>query len=436
MKRPLLILVILYPLVFYQSSQLFAIDRPVRTVLIDPGHGGKDPGAVGRRNMEKDIVLSVSLKLGELINQYMPEVNVVFTRKTDVFIGLNERANIANRNNADLFISIHCNGAGNRSAIGSETFVMGNDKSESNLAVAMKENASIYFEQDYQDIYDGFDPSKPETHIIFSLFQHQYLNQSLKFASLVQDQFRDRIRRVDRGVKQGPFWVLHRTAMPAVLVELGFITNEDEEQFMASNEGQNLLASAIFRAFRDYKNSQDQLALGTNASKPLSAEHAPANPRSPNQSQPQTDPRQEPRIQAQPRHQNQPENNPATQVQPQPQAKAQFESPAEPKVETTPAVAQTSKPATTRPDVVFKVQFLSSEKSLPPNSPQFKGLENVENYLHLGLFRYTVGNEPTLEAASQLQSRVRKQGFRDAFIVAFVNGKRSTIQEAQKLVGL
>jgi len=407
---------------------VYGHSRAVRTVVIDPGHGGKDPGAVGRRNMEKDIVLSISVKLGELINQYMPDVNVVFTRETDVFVGLNERANIANRNNADLFISIHCNGSGNRAAYGSETFVMGYDKSESNLAVAMKENASIFFEENYQDIYEGFNPNKPETHIIFSLFQHQYINQSLKFASLVQDQFRERAHRVDRGVKQGPFWVLHRTAMPAVLVEVGFLTNEEEEVFMASNGGQNILASAIFRAFRDYKNAQEQLLANSIPREPLVVQQQPAPtpavtqaPSSKVPTAPQSQ-EQRPRNVAEGINAPAPENKQAENNESLASNEATSALPVGNATEVVSAV-------------VFKVQFLSSERILPLNSPLFKGLRNVEHYHHMGLFRYTVGNEPTLTAAHKLQASVRGQGFRDAFVVAFINGERATIQAAQKLLG-
>ncbi len=428
-----MLFVVFFPLVlFFSQHTLVGLDRPVNTVVIDPGHGGNDPGAVGRQSLEKDVNLTVSLKVGELINQYFPDVKVIFTRKTDVFVGLNERAQVANRNDADLFISIHCNGAGNRSVQGSETFVMGNDKNQSNLAVAMKENASIYFEDDYQDIYDGFDPNKPETHIIFSLFQHQYITQSLKAASLIQDQFRDKSRRLDRGVKQGPFLVLHRTSMPAVLIELGFITNEDEEKFMISNEGQNNLASSIFRAFRDYKNSQDQLALSNTAQMSQSAAPAHSNNQGYAQNQP-----------------TQPKENYSTRPQPLAHPQIQNPSPSEPQHEAQtqqgaqqlqirePSLPMDSNPRTDRkmPNVVFKVQFYSSDKLLAKDSPLFKGLKNVGNYRHAGLFRYTVGNDQNHKAAIQLQANVRNLGFKDAFVVAFINGERATVQEAQKLLG-
>jgi len=412
-------------MIFNHPCKLYGHSRAVRTVVIDPGHGGRAPGAIGRNNMEKDIALAISLKLGELINQYIPDVNVVFTRKTDIDVGLQQRADIANRNNADLFISIHCNGAGNRSAHGSETFVMGYDKSQSNLAVAMKENADIYYEEDYEDIYGDFDPNKPETHIIFSLFQHQYLNQSLKMASLIQDQFRERSRRVDRGVKQGPFWVLHKTAMPAVLVEVGFITNEEEEKFMASNEGQNILASAIFRAFRDYKNYQDKSLANTIPTEPIVFQETPVAipPINPN---PQA--KDEPSIKkeqvlvdvATEKVSDLPKNDNETHSRPE-----TISNPVNQIIE---EVTNSNK------NVVFKVQFLSSERVLPQNSPLFKGLRNVDNYHYLGMYRYTVGNEPDFGSATNLQRTVRTHGFRDAFVVAFINGERATIQDAQKLL--
>jgi N-acetylmuramoyl-L-alanine amidase len=415
-------------MIFNHPCKLYGHSRAVRTVVIDPGHGGRAPGAIGRNNMEKDIALAISLKLGELIKQYIPDVNVVFTRKTDIDVGLQQRADIANRNNADLFISIHCNGAGNRSANGSETFVMGYDKSQSNLAVAMKENADIYYEEDYEDIYGDFDPNKPETHIIFSLFQHQYLNQSLKMASLIQDQFRERSRRVDRGVKQGPFWVLHKTAMPAVLVEVGFITNEEEEKFMASNEGQNMLASAIFRAFRDYKNYQDKSAANTIPQEPLVYQQ-------PSEPLPSANTVSEAASQTKSEVVKEEDNTQKKEtITPEEIVEEKQSKPEEPVYKESPINQTTSVVIDNKPNVVFKVQFLSTGKLLKSNSPEFKGLRNVDNYHYLGMYRYTVGNEPDFDSATNLQRTIRTQGFRDAFVVAFINGERATIQDAQKLL--
>ncbi len=229
------------------------LKNKVHVVVIDAGHGGKDPGAVGSFAKEKDIALGIALKLGKYIEENFEDVRVIYTRDTDVFIPLFDRADIANKANADLFISIHANSSVKNYVYGCETFVMGEHKNQSNFEVAKTENNVITLEEDYSTKYEGFDPNSIESYIIFSLMQRTYLNQSLKFASKVQDEFREKARRVDRGVLQAGFLVLWRTTMPSVLIETGFISHPDEEKYLSSQTGQDYLASAIFRAFRDYK---------------------------------------------------------------------------------------------------------------------------------------------------------------------------------------
>ena len=231
----------------------------LKTVIIDAGHGGKDSGALGRNHEEKDIVLAVALKVREYLNQYLPHVKVIMTRDKDVFVPLNERAQIANKSNADLFVSIHANSIRNPRIFGAETFVLGLHRSKENLEVAKKENSVIVLEDDYRTKYEGFDPNSTESYIIFELMQNVYLDQSIGFASAVQDQFEQRVGRHNRGVKQAGFLVLRETSMPGVLVELGFLSNRNEERFMASEQGEVYLASAIFRAIRDYKERYDAL---------------------------------------------------------------------------------------------------------------------------------------------------------------------------------
>ncbi len=226
-------------------------------VVIDAGHGGKDPGALGSKAREKNINLAVALKTGNYITSYLNDVRVIYTRSDDTFIGLAERTAIANRHKADLFISIHSNAMDDKRFTGAETYVLGHTNDEANLKVAMKENSVITFEQDYQTKYAGFDPNSAESYIIFSLMQNTYLKQSTEFATLVQDQFRERVGRKDRGVRQAGFQVLRENAMPSVLIELAFITNPDEEKFLMSEQGQDYMASAIFRAFREYKQTID-----------------------------------------------------------------------------------------------------------------------------------------------------------------------------------
>ncbi len=226
----------------------------IQTVVLDAGHGGKDGGAVGKQGKEKDITLAVAKKTGEYIKQNYPDVKVVYTRTTDVFVELMERARIANSNNADVFISIHCNSVANASKTnGVETFIMGEHRNNANLDVAKRENASILYENDAMDNYDGFDPNSTEAYIAFSFLQSEYKQRSLEFAELVQNELVYKAKRGDRGVQQAGFLVLYKTAMPSILIELGFISNPDEEQYMMSGDGQDRLASAIYRAFGKYK---------------------------------------------------------------------------------------------------------------------------------------------------------------------------------------
>ena len=228
------------------------------TVVIDAGHGGKDPGAVGKRAKEKDVTLSVALMTGNYIKQNCPDVNVVYTRSSDVFVSLLRRAQIANEKNADMFISIHCNANASTQPCGVETFVMGEHRNAANLEVAKLENAAIMYEDNAQEDYNGFNPNSTEAYIMLNFFQSEYKNASLDMAERIQNQLVKRVGRKDRGVQQAGFLVLYKTAMPSVLVEIGFLSNPTEESFLNSKDGQTYIASAIYRAFRDYKNAYDK----------------------------------------------------------------------------------------------------------------------------------------------------------------------------------
>ena len=234
-----------------------AIDRPtanaVDTIVIDAGHGGKDPGTHGQSVKEKDVALKIALKVGGYIEKNMPGVKVVYTRKTDTYLALDERAAIANKAKADLFICIHANAVPREEIYGTETYVMGLHKSEGNLDVAKRENAVILLDNNYEQRYEGFDPNSPESYILFSLAQSAFQESSLKFAEKIESQFKNRLGRKSHGVKQAGFWVLWRTAMPSVLIEVGFLTNKKEEKFLGDTNGQDLIASGIYRAFKDYK---------------------------------------------------------------------------------------------------------------------------------------------------------------------------------------
>ncbi len=397
----MLIIVVAIPLLAFAPGEArVKASAAVRTVVIDPGHGGRDFGAIGRHSREKDIALAISLKLGEYINAHLPEVEVIFTRNRDVFVPLHERAQIANDSKADLFISVHCNSSTNSRAAGTETFVMGLHRSQANLEVARRENKSILYEDDYLETYDGFDPNSPEANIIFSLYQNAYLEQSLRMAALVQDQFRERARRIDRGVKQAGFLVLYQVTMPGILVEAGFISNAREEQYLLSESGQAHIASAIFRAFRDYKEEQDGLLL---ASAAYASERA---------------------------HSNQGRTV-------QESVGTHKDSASDEEINEVLADQEEQKPDTAgenerelSSDVVFRVQFASTSEKRSHDDPAFAGLEGVSYYFHEELYKYTVGNESTLDAATSLQRKVQEAGFKDAFVVAFLNEERISAQEA------
>jgi N-acetylmuramoyl-L-alanine amidase len=356
----------------------------VRTVVIDAGHGGHDSGCHGSASYEKNVALSVSLKLGKLIETNFPDVKVIYTRKTDVFVELYRRAQIANENKADLFICIHCN-SGPKTAFGAETFVMGLHKSDDNLNVARRENAVILKEDNYEKKYDGFDPNSPEANIIFSLYQNAFLTQSLYFAERVQHEFRTHANRFNRGVKQAGFLVLYRTTMPSVLIETGFLTNHEEERFLKSEAGQHKMAVSILRAFSSYKNWID----GVQENRKLIVPEL------------QTD--QELRDELLSRKESQAEQ-----------------------------ARDTSELASN--EIVFRVQVLSSPEKIALNSPRFKGRDDVWEYRSNNLYKYTVGSYGKLEDALKLQTEMKKTGYNDAFIVAFRNNQRISLQEASSTV--
>ena len=227
------------------------------TVVLDAGHGGKDPGAVGKFSQEKDLNLSLVLKVGALLKEQYPDLNIVYTRSTDVFIPLQTRADIANKNNADLFISIHTNASENKNSKGVETFILGTEKAEKNLDVAMRENAVMKLESDYKTTYQGFDPNSIDSYIMFELMQNNFMDQSLQFATQVQKHFVGHLNRSDRGVQQASFWVLLKTACPAILFEMGFISNAEEEKFLNADTTMDMMATALVNAFAAYTHRQE-----------------------------------------------------------------------------------------------------------------------------------------------------------------------------------
>ena len=329
-------------------------------VVIDAGHGGADPGNLGTkryRTTEKEVTLDVALLLRKYISERFPDVKIVMTRERDEFPSLKKRVAIANETQADLFISIHCDAFDNPQARGSSTFVMGMHKSEESLRVAMKENASIYQEDDYETRYAGFNPDDPDTYIALALKQSVYLNQSLELGSLIQNQFADRVGRKDRGVKQAGYYVISFTNMPSVLVELGFLTNPEEEDFLNSQNGKELMASALLRAFRTYKEK-----------------HHPGPPA------------QEP--------------TPAPEEQPEPVA----------------ATPSADAPLTSP---TYRIQVLASQDPLSTDDSRLADVGPVVEYIRNGLYKYAVGSFDSSVEASLQKSKIQQRGFPDAFVVKF-----------------
>jgi len=231
----------------------------LRRIVIDAGHGGKDPGTIGKTSREKDIVLALALQVGKYIEENLPDVEVIYTRTSDVFVELKERANIANRNRADLFVSIHCNATRSPSVHGTETYVMGSKNFSANFDIVKRENAVILLEDNYEENYEGFDPQSPESYMVFNLMQKAYFANSLSLAQKIETDFVNRVNRSSRGVKQAPFYVLWTTSMPSVLIETGFLSNSNEERFLNSKEGQAYIASGIYRSIKNYKEEIESL---------------------------------------------------------------------------------------------------------------------------------------------------------------------------------
>lgn len=358
------------------------------TVVIDAGHGGHDPGAVGKISKEKDINLNVALRLGKLIEKNCRDTKVIYTRRKDVFVKLDRRAEIANNAKADLFISIHTNSLkNNRTVQGPSTWTLGLAKSDANLEVAKRENAVILYEDDYQTRYAGFNPNSAESYIIFEFMQDQYMEQSVQLASLVQKQFKNSCKRTDRGVHQAGFLVLKASAMPSILVELGFISTPEEERFLNSEKGVQTLAQGIYEAFCTYKNGQMKRKGKVPAGQPEQTSGTAA------------------------------ESNVET-----------TEETTDTTTERTPSQIP-DRPSQIPDRPVFKIQFMASDQKLKSSDKRLKGLSPVEWYRENGLYKYTYGATEDYNEALRMKKKVA-QKFKDAFIIAFRNGKKTNTQQA------
>ena len=378
------------------------------TLVVDAGHGGHDAGAKGAFSYEKNINLNVALAFGRLVEDNSPDVRVIYTRKTDVFVPLHRRAEIANKNKADVFISIHTNALpAGHVARGLETYTMGMRRSDEKLSAAMRENSVIMIEKDYKERYEGYDPNSPESTIMFEFLHDRNMSKSVELAKLVQNCVCATATRQNKGVKQDVFLVLRETSMPACLIELGFITTADEEQYLNKAENVDKIAQGIYQAFVTYRKKYDEgFTVPYDPDMDTMASVNPVN-------KPQVE-KPAPRKQAE-----QPANKPQVEKSaPRPQADKPANKP------------QTRKTATgsgSRP--VFKVQIIASSRSLRPGSGQFKGLTGVESYEENGMVKYTYGASTDYNEIYRLRKSILDK-FPEAFIIAFKDGVKTNINKA------
>ena len=351
------------------------------TVVLDPGHGGKDPGAVGKKGQEKEINLNVALMVGKLINENHPDVKVVYTRKTDKYITLKDRPNIANDADGDLFISIHTNASESTKAYGAETFTLGLSKSQANFEVAKRENSVLLLEEGNQETYQGFDPTSPESYIMFEFMQSKYIDQSVEIAYYIQKEFID-IKRLDRGVRQAIFWVLHQVKMPSILVELGFITNPSEETFLLSTEGQKKMANSIYSGFEKYKHEYDKRTITTPQTKNIKTE---------------------------------------TTTNEQPHKKVTEEE------------NTSKKEKKTDNKITYKIQVFSSRTPIAKNNSDYRKIykyQPISHFIENGWYKYTCGDSDTYAEAQKKHKEIQKI-FEDALIIAFEGDKKISINKAK-----
>lgn len=417
------------------------------TLVIDAGHGGNDAGALGKYSKEKNINLNVALAFGRYVERNCPDVRVIYTRKTDIFIPLHQRANIANKSKADLFISIHTNALPKgRIARGLETYTLGMHRASDNLDVAKRENSVILVEKDYKQHYEGFDPNSSESYIMFEFMQDKNMKQSVELAKYVQKKTCSLAYRPDKGVKQAGFLVLRETSMPSCLIELGFITTPDEENYLNSSNGIETLARGIYNAFIDYKNKYDKNKKVTykNVSAPVERNVAETLKADVKQTKSE--------VSATPDESTEKKVRKSSKSMMQELADAREGVKAEPtKSETVPVAARQHQennnlqdnsaqqepeqvipvtvPETDESKPVFKVQILASSSKLNTNDAKFQGLDGVDLYQENGMYKYTVGSSENYNDIYKLRKEVTVK-FPEAFIIAFKNGQKVNVAEA------
>jgi N-acetylmuramoyl-L-alanine amidase len=377
-----------------------AANAGVNIIVIDPGHGGKDPGNLGTgryRSREKDVSFDVSQLVKKYIEENLPDTKVILTRDDDQFIELYQRTVIANRANADVFISIHCNANDNKSAYGTESFVLGMGEKDQRLnKTAQLENAARLLEENWESNYEELNANNPAAIIALRAYQDAFLEQSISIADEIQRQFEGRVKRRNRGVKQQPLAVLRGSTMPAVLVELGFLTNPGEEDFLQSTQGKELLASAIYRAVKEYKFKREQRDAGiqTEGSSLTPSVYTPSTVPAPTQEEP-------------------------------------TEAAAEVRAEETTREATTERVESPEMELFFAVQIAVSRNDLPCLPENFKGVESVWKQEQYGLYKYYSGKLATFTDAEALKQNVVTQ-YPDAYLVAFEKDKKIDLNEAKK----
>jgi len=400
-------------------TSLYAQDGKF-TVVLDAGHGGHDPGAMGSFMREKDINLSIVLELGAIIERNFKDVKVVYSRKTDKYLTLQERADVVNNNHADLFLCIHSNSNPNPSASGTESYTLGLAKTKANLDVAMRENSVIMLEKDYQSKYKGFDPNSVDSYIMFEFMQDKYIDKSLDMASNIQKQFVSFSNRADRGVRQAGFWVLHRSACPSVLVEVGFVSNPAEERYLSSDIGKNEIAKAIYNAFIYYKHDHDKKSGLQNVFVPKREVPEPKD----------QEIKKAETLKRAPIERAETTQVAADTVIPTTQLPA--------KTQSTPAKrnheqVQSQKAADTKvnstKNITFKVQLFATRVNLNPNASEFKGVQNVEFFVENGLKKYTLGAEDEYHKIEKIRASILSK-FPDAFVIVFDGDRKLSPKEA------
>ena len=369
LKRIVFVVIAMSVFSGYSQNQKFK-------VVLDAGHGGKDYGAVYHGNIEKNIALKTALRVGAILEKD-PQVDVIYTRKTDVFIELQQRANIANKSKGSIFVSMHCNANKNQAASGNETYVMGITRNASNLEVAKNENEVVTLETDYKIKYDGFDPNSPESVIGISILQEEHLDQSIELAGRVQEFFTKKTDKKNRGVKQAGFLVLRQITMPRVLIEMGFVSNKEEGEFLNSEEGQELLAEAIASAILDYKNEFFNPSNNDNIKEDYKEDII---------------------------------------VKETPKKEVPAKTPEK----------------VTEKGIVFKIQISASTKELDATPSNFKGLSPISVELAGSLYKYFYASEKSYDVAKQKLEIAKQKGYSTAFIVAYKDGIKISITDAIK----